>query len=191
MFPLLNMLYGQVSKSWFFGCQDGIKSIDCKQGSVQGGCSLGPFECAMAFLQLFRRIAALVLGFGVALFFFDDGNMVTTFSKMLDALAILINDGPQFGYKIHFDKGDFLLGVANSFDTARERKQQLIDLGFKSENIKIHPDDLALGSDDDLEDLGIVVIWNKRSKYTVREFSVDSSETTLSSSVSFVRKPLN
>lgn len=40
-------------------------------------------------------------------------------------------------------------------DAARERKQQLIDLGFKSENIKIHPDDLALGSDDDLEDLGI------------------------------------
>ena len=167
MFPLLNMLYGQVSKSWFFGCQDGIKSIDCKQGSVQG-CSLGPFECAMAFLQLFRRIAALVLGFGVALFFFDDGNMVTTFSKMLDALAILINDGPQFGYKIHFDKGDFLLGVANSFDTARERKQQLIDLGFKSENIKIHPDDLALGSDDDLQDLGIADLEQAKQTYGAR-----------------------
>ena len=29
MFPLLKMLYGQVSKSWFAGCQAGIRSIDC------------------------------------------------------------------------------------------------------------------------------------------------------------------
>ena len=167
MFPLLNMLYGKVSKSWFFGCQAGIKSIDCKQGSVQG-CSLGPFECAMAFLSLFQRIASLIVGFGLALFFFDDGHMVTTFSKMIEALQILIEQGPKFGYKIHFDKGDFLLGAANSLDIARDRKQQLIDLGFKPESIKIHPDDILLGSNEDILDLGFEDIAAAREAYGAR-----------------------
>jgi len=167
MFPLLNMLYGQVSKSWFFGCRDGIKSIDCKEGSVQG-CSVGPLLCALAFLPLFRLIAAILVGFGFGFFFFDDGNMVTTFAKMLEALTILINDGPKFGYKIHFGKGDFLLGVANSFHVACERKQKLIDLGFKPENIKIHPRDLALGTEDDLLDLGIPDLDHAKQNYGAR-----------------------
>lgn len=168
MFPLLKMLYGQVSKSWFAGCQAGIRSIDCKEGSVQG-CTFGPFECAMAFLKLFRLIVSLICcGFGIAIFFFDDVNLATTFDKLIEALQILINEGPKCGYKIHFDKGDFLLGVANSLHLACERKQQLIDLGFKPENIKIHPDDIALGSHNDLQELGFDDMEQTRVAYGSR-----------------------
>lgn len=154
MFPLLKMLYGQVSRSWFAGCQTGIRSIDCKEGSVQG-CNIGPYVCGMAFIKLFRLIVSIICsGLGIAMFFFDDINLAMAFDKLLEALKIIINEGPKCGYKIHFDKGDFLLGVANSLETARERKQQLIDLGFKPDNIKIHPDDIALGSDNDIRELG-------------------------------------
>jgi hypothetical protein len=123
----------------------------------------------MAFLKLFRLIAILICcGFGIAIFFFDDVNLATTFDKLIEALQILINEGPKCGYKIHFDKGDFLLGVANSLELARERKQQLIDLGFKPENIKIHPDDIALGSDNDLRELGFDVFEQTRVAYGSR-----------------------
>jgi len=168
MFPLLKMLYGQVSKSWFAGCQAGIRSIDCKEGSVQG-CTFGPFECAMAYLKLFRMIVALICcGLGIAKFFFDDVNMVTTFDKLFEALEILINEGPKCGYKIHFEKGDFLLGVADSLELAWERKQRLIDLGFKPDNIKIHPDDIALGSDNDVRELGFDDLEQTRLAYGSR-----------------------
>jgi hypothetical protein len=109
----------------------------------------------LAFIVLFRLIASLIFGSGIALFFFDDGNMVTTFDKMLEVLKILIDQGPKCGYKIHFDKGDFLLGVTDSFELALERRQKLIDLGFKPANIKIHPSDILLGNYRDIEALGL------------------------------------
>ena len=56
MSSLLKLLYGDISKSWFAGCQDVITSIDCKEGSVQG-CPIGPLLCALAFIVLFRLIA--------------------------------------------------------------------------------------------------------------------------------------
>jgi len=168
MFPLLKMLYGQVSKSWFAGCQDGIRSIKCKEGSIQG-CTFGPLECALAYLKLFRMIFVLIcVGYGISKAFFDDLNMVTTFDKLLEALSILITEGPKCGYKIHYDKGDFLLGVANSLELALERKQQLIDLGFKPKNIKIHPDDIALGSDLEVRELGFDDFEEARLAYGSR-----------------------
>jgi hypothetical protein len=53
----------------------------------------------MAFIKLFRLIVSILIsGLGIAMFFFDDVNLTMTFDKLLEALHILINEGPKCGY---------------------------------------------------------------------------------------------
>ena len=164
MFPFVNFLYGQRSNTWFFGLDNGIESIASKEGSQQG-CSLGNFLCGMAFLPFILGITLILNGLGISKFFVDDGNTVTSFAKMLEVLQFITQEGKKFGYIAHFGKGFYLLGRTGSIHTALDRKQQLVDLGFDPQIIKIHPDDMATAAPEDIEEFGLESIQISRLNY--------------------------
>jgi len=149
LLPFLLLLYGQTSNSWYFGMESGIKNIKSQEGSQQG-CNMGNFICAMAFLSFINRIAQIFSDSGVNLFYIDDGSMCASFSKMLSAIDFMIDTGPQYGYIVNIPKSKYLIGKCGSFDIAWRRKQQLVAKGFSNENIKIHPNDILMASNDEI-----------------------------------------
>ena len=154
MYPFLSMIYGANSKSWFFGCQDGISSIDCQEGSQQG-CTLGNFLCAMAFLPLLLGIINIMSTVGgYCKFFVDDGNLCAPFSQMLETITYIQKEGPYYGYVMHLGKGSYLLGRCGSILLALERRHKLIELGIDPNIIKIHPDDYLDANITQLIELG-------------------------------------
>ena len=157
-------LYGGDSNTWFFGLDDGIRNIPSREGSQQG-CNLGNFMCAMAYISFVLMIIFILAGRGFAKFFVDDGNLVTSFEKMLEVIAYMAESGKQFGYILHFGKGIYLLGKTGSLDIALERKRQLIALGFAPDIIKIHPDDVESASEEDIANLGLISIEHVRCSY--------------------------
>lgn len=164
MFAFAKFLYGGDSNTWFFGLDDGIRNIPSREGSQQG-CNLGNFMCAMAYISFVLMIIAILAGCGFAKFFVDDGNLVTSFDKMLEVIAYISETGKQFGYIMHFEKGVYLLGKTGSLEIALERKRQLMALGFASDIIKIHPDDAEGASEEDIQNLGLISIEHVRRSY--------------------------
>jgi len=154
MFPFMNLLYGSQSNLWYFGCNEGVRTITSDEGSHQG-CTLGNFLCAMAFLPLLNLISSILQSTGFSKFFVDDGNICAPFEKMLQVLECLINVGPKFGYQMHLSKGTYLLGKCGSLSLALERKSKICELGIDPSIVKIHPDDYALASNDELVVSGI------------------------------------
>ena len=73
----------------------------------------------------------------------DDISIATTFDKMIDALNILVEKGKEVGYFINFDKTQYLMSPVDNHNELKRRMNILLDLGFKEDMIKIHPDSVS------------------------------------------------
>ena len=143
LFPFLMLLYGVVSKTWFFGLAEGIKSIDCQEGSQQG-CTMGMFLCALAFHPFIQKLKDMVGAEGITRFFADDGNISTSFERMVRCIQLIKETGPTYGYILHLQKGSYLMGKCGSYPLAFSRRNTLIELGINPTIIHMHPYDSAL-----------------------------------------------
>ena len=75
------------------------------------------------------------------MFYIDDGNICCPFDIMIRILKILMEHGPQYGFKIKKTKGAYLLGKCASLEEAERRKRKLVeDIGISEDVIKMHPD---------------------------------------------------
>ena len=74
----------------------------------------------------------------------DDISIATTFDKMVDALNILVEKGKEVGYFINFDKTQYLMSPVDNHDELDRRMNILLNLGFKEDMIKIHPDSVSI-----------------------------------------------
>ena len=160
MFSFAKFLYGSQSTTWFHGNDEGIKDIQCKEGSQQG-CNLGNFLCGMAFLPFINGISSIIqraqVDASFVKFFVDDGNIFSPFEIMLDILGYMRSEGPKFGYHMNLAKCVYLLGRCDSFETAMSKKRHLMSHGLLSENIHIHPDNY-LGVEQFDEKYGVKVL---------------------------------
>ena len=74
----------------------------------------------------------------------DDISIATTFDKMVDALNILVEKGKEVGYFINFDKTQYLMSPVDNHEELDRRMNILLNLGFKEDMIKIHPDSVSI-----------------------------------------------
>jgi hypothetical protein len=79
----------------------------------------------------------------VIMFFVDDGNIAATFDVMLRAIQFVETEGPKYGYILKKNKGSYMLGKCADNDTALQRKNALVAMGFSPGIIHIHPDNIA------------------------------------------------
>jgi hypothetical protein len=73
----------------------------------------------------------------------DDISIATTFDKMVEALNILVEKGKEVGYFINFDKTQYLMSPVDNHNELKRRMNMLLELGFKEDMIKIHPDSVS------------------------------------------------
>jgi hypothetical protein len=130
MFSFAKFLYGSQSTTWFHGIDEGIKDIQCKEGSQQG-CNLGNFLCGMAFLPFINGISSIIQraqldASSFVKFFVDDGNIFSPFEIMLDILGYMRSEGPKFGYHMNLAKCVYFLGRCDSFKTAMSDTRHLM-----------------------------------------------------------------
>jgi hypothetical protein len=155
MFSFLNMIYGRKSTLWYFGLEDGIQNISSVEGSQQG-CNLGNLLCGLAFLGLVSSISEILNGVGWTKFYVDDGNVCTTFEKMISVIEFVTQEGSRFGYTLQTQKGAYLMAECGSMQTALERKNRLIQAGLAEHVIHIHPNDYVRNSEEELQELNII-----------------------------------
>lgn len=140
MLPLLRMLYGSQSNTWFFGLDDGIKAIPVYVGSQQG-CNLASLKTALSYYPMIQALSDILGPDDLVKFFADDGNFCASFDIMVQVVKYLLEHGPTYGYILHLSKGTYMLGRCNSFAVAETRRHELTELGLSSDIIVIHPAD--------------------------------------------------
>ena len=62
---------------------------------------------------------------------------------MVNALNILLEKGKEVGYFINFDKTQYLMSPVDNHNELKRRMNILLELGFKEDMIKIHPDSVS------------------------------------------------
>jgi len=148
--PFFLLIYGDSSKTWALDEFDEIFSVDMHEGAQQG-CTLGSLLCGLATLPMVKALQEFITERGKAMFFCDDGNLMAPFPNMLQCMEYLNQEGPKYGYIMHKTEGACLLGKCGSMSLALLRKQEVLDLGFHTSMVKIHPDDMLVN---DLQDNG-------------------------------------
>ena len=63
-------------------------------------------------------------------------------------IAILLYEGPKYGYHLKEEKGAYLLGICESVDEAKDKRQMNEESGLSENIIHIHPDNCANNEDD-------------------------------------------
>jgi hypothetical protein len=142
MMPFLKKIYGGKSNGWFFGLSEdekSVRSIDSVEGFHQGDV-LGGWLYAMSIHPFIKEIDSIFKEDGLVKFYIDDGNIGGSFGKMCEAIALIKQEGPKFGYYLNMKKGSYTLGKCRSTDEAIQRKATLVSLGLAEEIIHIHPD---------------------------------------------------
>ena len=100
-------------------------------------------------------------GPGIISTIIDDISIATTFDKMVDALNILVEKGKEVGYFINFDKTQYLMSPVDNHDELDRRMNILLNLGFKEDMIKIHPDSVSI-------DNKPIVLQERKVEYGVK-----------------------
>ena len=154
--PFFLLIYGDSSKTWALDELNDVFSVGMHEGAQQG-CTLGSLLCGIATLPMVKALQGLITDRGKAMFFCDDGNLMAPFPNMIACMEYLIEEGPKYGYIMHMNEGACLLSKCGSMSLALLRKQEVLDLGFDTSMVKIHPDDMEVNDlqgngniDDDL-----------------------------------------
>lgn len=140
MLPFLRMIYGNSSNAWYYGLSSGIEDFKSSEGAQQG-CVNGMWLYSMIIHPFLQGLHEILGNEGFVKFFADDGNIATTFDKMVQCIHYINTEGRKVGFYLNWDKGYYLMAKCDSIVIARERKQQLMSLGLNEQIIKIHPDD--------------------------------------------------
>ena len=154
LLPFFLLNYGNSSRTWALDERNDIFSIDMHEGAQQG-CTLGSLLCGLATLPLVETLQDMITERGKAAFFCDDGNIAAPHVNMLACMKYLRDKGPKYGYIMHMNEGTCLLGKCGSMSLALTRRQDVLELGFHSSMVKIHPDDMLvndLQEDDDIDE---------------------------------------
>ena len=142
--PFLKNVYGSDSKGWVYS-PGNVTAIASKEGFHQGDC-LASWLYAITIMPFIKGIYDILGDEGFVKFFYDDGNMSSSFDKMCDVMEYISTEGPKHGYILQLNKGAYLLGRCGCHFLAGERKRILVDrFGLHEDSIFIHPDD---GGDD-------------------------------------------
>ena len=141
VFPFLRMLYGEPGTVWYYGMTDCIREITNQEGYLQGD-SLALWAYILTIHPFLRALQERIGCAATLMFYVDDGNIVADFDTMMTAITFIEQEGPRYGYVLKKNKGSYLLGKCNDSDTAYARKEALIRLGFDSDIIHIHPDNV-------------------------------------------------
>jgi len=146
--PFLRQIYGSSSTAWYevinnsnptFTSVAGIQ----KEEGVDQGCSSASFMYSIGIHPLLQKISTIIGDEGFVKFFADDGNIVTSTTKMISIINLLSSAGPAKGYLMNKTKGTYLMGKCSSYEEAIHKKEVLTSLNFvPPESILIHPSNL-------------------------------------------------
>jgi hypothetical protein len=142
--PFIRGIYGEDSKAWYRGCESGIDFIESREGFHQGDV-LATWLYSLS-IQPFILAAEQRLGeTDLIKFFVDDGNILADFDQLVECIQFILDEGSSFGYHLNKLKGSYLIGKCGSLQLAQQRRQVLVNMGFDSSIIHLHPDDLSFG----------------------------------------------
>mmetsp|Transcript_19243 Transcript_19243/g.32202 ORF Transcript_19243/g.32202 Transcript_19243/m.32202 type:complete len:178 (-) Transcript_19243:249-782(-) len=79
---------------------------------------------------------------GMCKAFVDDGNLGAPFDLMVEAIQLILSEGPQYGYHLNLRKGTYVLAKCTTDAEAFRRRDVLLGLGIAPNVIRIHPDNL-------------------------------------------------
>jgi hypothetical protein len=143
MLPYLRMIYGNPSNAWYYGLSSGVESFKSSEGAQQG-CVNGMWFYAMIIHPFLQGLHDILGGEGFVKFYADDGNLATTYEKMIECIQFISNEGAKVGFHLNLDKGYYLMAKCESIEVAIERKRYLMSLGLNENIIKLHPDNNPL-----------------------------------------------
>jgi len=131
--------------SWQLGStvEKGIQPVLPAEGVTQGD-TLGSWMYCVGTMKFLRGLSVLLRDTDLLRCFIDDTNVGADFDTMLQVIKYVLDEGPKYGYHLKFTKGSYLLGCCGR-DIAVRRKQQLIDIGLRSDIIHLHPNDVPDG----------------------------------------------
>ncbi len=148
LYPHLMSMYGNKTKSWFFGLEEGIQSISNEEG-IQQGDLLGCIQYALGAHPFFKEInkiaedetfcSRLLTSKGFCRAYLDDLSTAGSHESSLKIITYILSEGPKFGFHLHLGKTIVLLGSCSSYEEALHYRQNYVMLGLKIENIHIHP----------------------------------------------------
>ena len=138
-FPFLRAIYGVASSAWHHGGENNMHLIESTEG-VHQGCKSAMWLYGVGTMPFLHGLKDILGPVGFLSFFADDGNLHTTFEKMVACVKYVVEEGPKFGYFLKRDKGTYLLGRCQSPEEAQRRRRVLIEeLDISPDVIRVHP----------------------------------------------------
>eukprot|EP01032_Pedospumella_encystans_P018145 gene18145-20665_t len=178
MMPIVQALYGSHATIWYSGMITALAKVIAEVG-FQQGCVLGSWLYCLSLQELINIIIEELAEDGLPFFYIDDGNLVATFEATLRVFHILKERGPEFGYHIKWPAAKYLMGKCATQEEANARKLQLIEVGFKADNVLIHPDNLNNPTEIDMKSYGVTVLgaFIGSDEYIKQQLSAKLEET--------------
>jgi hypothetical protein len=137
--PFLKSMYDEISNGWFFEKALTVRGFESREGFHQGDV-FGSWLYCLSMKKFIDNLCEKVEGSGWVKFFIDDGNICCDSEKMMEALDLILSDGPKFGYVLKMNKGKYLIGRCATDEEAFLRRDALIAKGLSEDIIKLHPD---------------------------------------------------
>ena len=134
-------LYGTAATLWYQGPDHTIHPVSAPTGFQQGD-PLATLLFATTIQPLINRVSASLGAAGLLQFFVDDGHLSAPFPVMTRAIKLILEQGPTYGYHLNLGKGTYMMARCDTDLEAHQRYHTLLQLGFDSSVIRIHPDNL-------------------------------------------------
>ena len=139
------------SKVQYFGCNEGVTSIECTSGVVQGRTNSSLTYCigSYEYVDNIRKILDSSGGHNHIVSICDDITYMGSVGKCCDVLHYTGTEGmDEFGIVDNKDKFSVLLPPIVNQSQREEIQQRLeVEFNLKKTSIKIHPDDPSLQED--------------------------------------------